>query len=607
MGGKLMATLTAENVVEFMQDMRALELAGEADTVKKMATHLHENFKGYGNEFATELLDAAATAVADTNPANRIGAIDKISYMLEDPGRRFRTVPNEGWAKTAGKSVLGGALAPFAGPQGKKAFRDWKDEEGSHYPVTTTAGSFAGGIVPEVAMAATVGKLPGVRNLSPGMQAPVQATAAGGLVGAANEEQGALQGALGGLSGSITGQILANRFLPNQSKQPQFTQDLITKQRNKGYNALPGFQSGRRSAEQVDMALKKNTSTADDIQERLRYNRQLLNKETAKAIGLESDVTTLDRHVLASRRDNINEALNEFYAKVNPKFVSAAAITPGRLRTKYLHRKGEPLPKSAERFITRFDTLRKLAKSSNNKSVGKQLRQFMTDINDRAREESTAVGGNRALGEVYMDMANTIDKAVERGVGKKVAQEWRNLRQQQGLLINLIEKDPQIALTGNVTPSALVNIFRKGKGRTLDYIKKNEDLWDSASFVYQQEQAFDNSLKAGQKLGHYLNPNESAGVRAPAVGLLAGASSVPLHLLAPVNAYLNADYIRTAAHDAAMRRAGVFGGAVGANTLDLSGSLGGTGPQQMPPQEPASLSPGLLQDAGRMPSWLEEL
>ena len=263
-----MGKVTAENVLDFMQDMQALKDAGEDKAVTQMATQLKNSFKGYGKSFTNQILEQAAAVVTETDPSQRIKALNKLGYLTEDPGRQFKTVPDEGHLKTAGKALLGGALEPIAGPQGKQAFRDWKAEEGSHYPAATATGSFLGNMVPELALSTAYSKVPGLKNLRPGAQAPVVATASGATMGAANEESSVLQGALGGLSGSVVGQAARNRFLPGRSSQPQFTQDLIIKQQNKGYNALPGFQSGRRSAEQVDMALKKNTSTADDIQER---------------------------------------------------------------------------------------------------------------------------------------------------------------------------------------------------------------------------------------------------------------------------------------------------------------------------------------------------
>lgn len=563
MAGKI----TAESVVQFAHDYAAIKQSGDAEALGLMTKKLQTDFSDRGAEFSQNLLGKIDSYSVAEDPQKQIAALNDISFQLDNPDTYNKPKDDLGFTRTALGAGYRQAMMPFTNrfdPAASKESQDWMDNQANSAGLTT--GQFIGGMLPEMLTAAALSRVKPVTaalkwmKLSPSV---VNSAAAGAAIGGVDPEQDAMQMAIAGAAGAATGKVVASRFQPSASKQDVNTQALIDKQREKGYWASPGYQSGSKAKEQLDHAIKKNSATADYVDERLKTNRQMLNKEFAQAVGIESPPPNLSVDLLDMRRAQINRELDDFYNRAQPVFTASDRNAGASAARIYERNTGTKPPAEFANFRDRYETLAEAARTSattgNWARVYAQLRNLNSDMSERAHYHYTNPNGDRVLAQQYRMLLGRLDGAVGRTVPAADLEKWKSNRRQQGLLLDMVAHDKELLATGNVSPRALLGVIESGKTRNLQYIQRDRDLFDSARFVQKQEQSFENSLHAGQKFGHYLRHLEIPTATQTMADIL---KPVPLANIA-VQPYLGGRFYRNAKDAARQEFAGYSSGILG--------------------------------------------
>jgi hypothetical protein len=547
-----MAKITVDEVLRFAEDLKEKYDEGDLEAVKAISSKLKNDLAFAGPDITNKILESAKQSLKTNTPLSKIEGMNQIGYWLENPRSYYTTSPDEGFWPTLGKGVVGGALRPFAGPEGKKAYDRWRESRQRARPKTVMGGDALGNIAGYAGVERALKPIKGVGGVG-------RAIGAGALIGTADEEQNTLQTTIGAGAGAAAGRFLGNRVTPKGSIQPKDIQALNDKQRRKGYWASPGQQSGRSSAKQLDHALKKHTGTTDAVNSLLTKNRAKLTAEVAEAVGLQKN-TRLDVDTLIGHNEVLNTKLDSFYSTVTPVYTRGDRLAPSRIRTMYRNSTGTPIPKEFEMFSKRYNELINASKGRGT-GKGKQLRSLIRDISQRETAHFTRPDGNRALGQAYRTLKQNVENGIKRTVGGKRLDEWQEMRTQQALLLDLVEKDKGMLSTGEVTPSSLRNIIESGKSRNLDYITRRRDLWDSARFVDQQEaavSALHNSLSISQRLGRYLMADAT-----PAQVVSDITKEMPIVRAPMIHKYLHSRHYRLPRDEAIVEGAGVLGGGLG--------------------------------------------
>jgi hypothetical protein len=580
--------MNTNELANLMMDYGQLVSAGETDAASKVEANLREKLKTeFSQDYVDTLFVRANSYATATNPTEKIAALDGLGFMIRSPGEWANPPENKGTWGSFGEGFMHGLTAPFQRrfdePRAAVSEQSFMDRQ-IHHPTAAAAGNFAGSIVPETVAAVALSKVKPLQGLVPLAEkyapgavkaaqsvvdkatAPVIGAVTGGTMGAIDPAQSATQGAIAGAAGATTAQTVRKAFSPKASVQPEPIQTLVEKQRAKGYWAAPGYQSGSKAKMQLDHAIKKNPLTADRVDERLQGNRQLLTQETARAMGIAEPPPTLSIETLNAQRMHLNTQLDGVYSRTVPIFSKRDRNTPAALSRVYTRKTGEEIPNEFSNFTDRYDALISSSATGTTARVGPQLRNLVHDLSDRAHYHMTNPSGNKELGVALRGMLNTVETATGRRLGPDALDSWKEVRTQQGLLLDLVENDPELLRTGLVSPRALVKTIESGKSRNLEYIQRRRDLWDSGRFILQQERAFENSLSSGQRFGHWLRSHQME-IPSFKQGLADLTKPVPYLGSIPVNKYLGGRYYRLPKDLAAEQRAGLAGGILAPNLL----------------------------------------
>jgi hypothetical protein len=454
-------------------------------------------------------------------------------------------------------------------------------------PKSATAGKFVGGMVPAVALEYAYSKIPGgklINKMLPGNsfertalrqtlkdQAPVAAAAAaGGTYGALDPEQSALTGAALGAGGAKLGQMAGGMLFGRESLQPEATVDLIKKQQQKGYWANPGLQSARRQERQLDEALRKAPGTAQRIQNRLDHNQDRFNSEVADAIGLPKTTTSLDVDTLQRRNSELTDNLNKFYEDIELGFTINPELRGRQVVNSYEQSTGNPPPQELKNFVARYEGLVGAGAPKSayaQRALGNKTRTLVKDLSKRMTWHYTHPNGDEFLGRQYQRLYDDIQGAVEKGLGKTARKEWQQTREQQALLIDLIENDRSLTTEGKVSPKAVLGMFDRARGRKLSYVNRRRDLFDSARFLDMQRNSFESSLAMSQRFANVINPKH----RTTTAGIFSDLTKdLPGIRAAPIEKYLRSNVRRNNAGVDAM---GLLGGGAAITGYDFSQGL----------------------------------
>ena len=217
---------------------------------------------------------------------------------------------------------------------------------------------------------------------------------------------------------------------------------------------------------QLDHAIMKNPETAELIQRRMRHNEIRLNQEVAERLGFPEDVKYLDIDTINDRRQAINTELGNIYSTTKPVILKGDDVIKFRAGPKgkaipyvsgyarkhqqeYSNIHGE-LPGVALKFLKRYQSFVNQAKKGGT-NANKAGRALIRDLGNNAAREFNNINGNKELGKFYLQLRTDLENIYGRRLGGKAKAKWRELRDQQGLLIDFIDTNPRLLEGGKIT------------------------------------------------------------------------------------------------------------------------------------------------------------
>ena len=355
---------------------------------------------------------------------------------------------------------------------------------------STKAGT-AGDILGNVAMAAPTAFIPGVNTYT---GSALVGAGLGAIQPTAENESRAENtafGAAGGAAGKYAGDKLINvlRGQGNSARQMAVSnventaglsrpeQEILRRGQELGFKVTPGQAAGSKTLQKLEAALESNPFTAGAFEDIKRHNAGVLNKQTAKAIGEESDY--VNSTILEQAKDRISGV-----------YRMVADGKPRQISTEHVMRKIDRIDKELEGVLPANVSFRDnpLVKNfvglvESGQATGKQLQQAASKLSRASFKNMSGVQGDRDLGIALAQVKDIADAHLRKGLTGETAKLFDDARSQYRNLMNITSRTGVVnSSTGDVSKSALPNVLASKDKSGYMLGKNKSDFYNAARF-----------------------------------------------------------------------------------------------------------------------------
>ena len=242
-----------------------------------------------------------------------------------------------------------------------------------------------------------------------------------------------------------------------------------------GFKTTPAQETGSRSLLQMEARLESSPFTSGPFNTIKAENQQVLNRATAKAIGVESD--ELSNPVLAQAQRQISDVYKRV-ATPDQRKLDQMTIFNGIDLIDNAFEGLTTQPLKSNIFIKQLQDL-----AAKGQASGEQLQALSSKIGRRAKNEMTTASGDRELGNALFQIKEMVDDALASGLSKAEQEAFAQARNNYRNLMTIRTASGVVnPSSGNVSGLNLASALTRKDPQGFVFGQNQTPMYEAARF-----------------------------------------------------------------------------------------------------------------------------
>ena len=253
-------------------------------------------------------------------------------------------------------------------------------------------------------------------------------------------------------------------------------QAILGRGKEMGFRTTPGQETGSRSLQQMEARMESSPFTSGPFNTIKDANQKILNRATAKAIGVDS--TELSNPVLAQAQRQISNVYQQV-ASPQVKMVDGNTIQTG---IEIVDKAFEGLttqPFKNNIFVQQVQNI-----AAKGEASGNELQALSSKIGKRAKNEMTTAMGDRELGSALFQLKEMVDDALAQGLSKEQQAAFQQARANYRNLMTIRSNQGVVnPSTGNVSGLNLASALTRKDPQGFVFGSNQTPMYEAARFA----------------------------------------------------------------------------------------------------------------------------
>ena len=243
-----------------------------------------------------------------------------------------------------------------------------------------------------------------------------------------------------------------------------------------GFKTTPAQETGSRSLLQMEARLESSPFTSGPFNTIKAENQQVLNRATAKAIGVESD--ELSNPVLAQAQRQISDVYKRV-ATPDQRKLDQMTIFNGIDLIDNAFEGLTTQPLKSNIFVKQLQEL-----AAKGQASGEQLQALSSKIGRRAKNEMTTASGDRELGNALFQIKEMVDDALASGLSKAEQEAFAQARNNYRNLMTIRTASGVVnPSSGNVSGLNLASALTRKDPQGFVFGQNQTPMYEAARFA----------------------------------------------------------------------------------------------------------------------------
>jgi len=243
-----------------------------------------------------------------------------------------------------------------------------------------------------------------------------------------------------------------------------------------GFKTTPAQETGSRSLLQMEARLESSPFTSGPFNTIKAENQQVLNRATAKAIGVESN--ELSNPVLAQAQRQISDVYKRV-ATPDQRKLDQMTIFNGIDLIDNAFEGLTTQPLKSNIFIKQLQDL-----AAKGQASGEQLQALSSKIGRRAKNEMTTASGDRELGNALFQIKEMVDDALASGLSKAEQEAFAQARNNYRNLMTIRTASGVVnPSSGNVSGLNLASALTRKDPQGFVFGQNQTPMYEAARFA----------------------------------------------------------------------------------------------------------------------------
>jgi hypothetical protein len=253
-------------------------------------------------------------------------------------------------------------------------------------------------------------------------------------------------------------------------------QSILGRGKEMGFRTTPGQETGSRSLQQMEARMESSPFTSGPFNTIKDANQKILNRATAKAIGVDS--AELSNPVLAQAQRQISNVYQQV-ASPQVKKVDGNTIQTG---IEIVDKAFEGLttqPFKNNIFVQQVQNI-----AAKGEASGNELQALSSKIGKRAKNEMTTAMGDRELGSALFQLKEMVDDALAQGLSKEQQAAFQQARANYRNLMTIRSNQGVVnPSTGNVSGLNLASALTRKDPQGFVFGSNQTPMYEAARFA----------------------------------------------------------------------------------------------------------------------------
>ena len=253
-------------------------------------------------------------------------------------------------------------------------------------------------------------------------------------------------------------------------------QAILGRGKEMGFRTTPGQETGSRSLQQMEARMESSPFTSGPFNTIKDANQKILNRATAKAIGVDSQ--ELSNPVLAQAQRQISNVYQQV-ASPQVKKVDGNTIQTG---IEIVDKAFEGLttqPFKNNIFVQQVQNI-----AAKGEASGNELQALSSKIGKRAKNEMTTAMGDRELGSALFQLKEMVDDALAQGLSKEQQAAFQAARANYRNLMTIRSNQGVVnPSTGNVSGLNLASALTRKDPQGFVFGSNQTPMYEAARFA----------------------------------------------------------------------------------------------------------------------------
>ena len=253
-------------------------------------------------------------------------------------------------------------------------------------------------------------------------------------------------------------------------------QAILGRGKEMGFRTTPGQETGSRSLQQMEARMESSPFTSGPFNTIKDANQKILNRATAKAIGVDSQ--ELSNPVLAQAQRQISNVYQQV-ASPQVKKVDGNTIQTG---IEIVDKAFEGLttqPFKNNIFVQQVQNI-----AAKGEASGNELQALSSKIGKRAKNEMTTAMGDRELGSALFQLKEMVDDALAQGLSKEQQAAFQQARANYRNLMTIRSNQGVVnPSTGNVSGLNLASALTRKDPQGFVFGSNQTPMYEAARFA----------------------------------------------------------------------------------------------------------------------------
>jgi hypothetical protein len=253
-------------------------------------------------------------------------------------------------------------------------------------------------------------------------------------------------------------------------------QAILGRGKEMGFRTTPGQETGSRSLQQMEARMESSPFTSGPFNTIKDVNQKILNRATAKAIGVDSQ--ELSNPVLAQAQRQISNVYQQV-ASPQVKKVDGNTIQTG---IEIVDKAFEGLttqPFKNNIFVQQVQNI-----AAKGEASGNELQALSSKIGKRAKNEMTTAMGDRELGSALFQLKEMVDDALAQGLSKEQQAAFQAARANYRNLMTIRSNQGVVnPSTGNVSGLNLASALTRKDPQGFVFGSNQTPMYEAARFA----------------------------------------------------------------------------------------------------------------------------